>query len=43
MPWAALLLTTGFVLREVGAYNYIYSNQTLDIYIAENVMIMSGP
>jgi hypothetical protein len=43
MPWAALLLTTGFILREVGAYNYFYSNQNLDILIAMNVLIMSGP
>lgn len=43
MPWAALLLAVGFALREVGAFNYIYSNRNLDIFIAESVMIMSGP
>lgn len=43
MPWAALLLTVGFALREVGSFNYIYSNRNLDIFIAESVMIMSGP
>ncbi|KAE9984707.1 hypothetical protein EG327_004918 [Venturia inaequalis] len=43
MPWASLLLTVGFALREVGAFNYIYSPRNLDIYIAESVMIMSGP
>ncbi|TLD31776.1 Serine/threonine-protein phosphatase T [Venturia nashicola] len=43
MPWASLLLTVGFALREVGAFNYIYSHRNLDIYIAEYVMIMSGP
>jgi hypothetical protein len=43
MPWASLLLTVGFALREVGAFNYIYNNRNLNIYIAENVMIMSGP
>lgn len=39
MPWAALLLTAGFILREVGAFNM----SNLDVFIAENVLIMSGP
>ncbi|KAF2432161.1 hypothetical protein EJ08DRAFT_695615 [Tothia fuscella] len=39
MPWAALLLTAGFVLREVGAFNY----GNVDILIANTVLIMSGP
>src|ERR1700712_3972247 len=43
MPWAALLLTVGFALREVGSFKYIYNDQNLDIFIAESVMIMSGP
>jgi hypothetical protein len=43
MPWASLLLTVGFALREVGAFKYIYNDKNLDIYIAESVMIMSGP
>ncbi|QDS76748.1 hypothetical protein FKW77_001495 [Venturia effusa] len=43
MPWAALLLTVGFALREVGAFNYFYTERNLDILIAGAVMIMSGP
>lgn len=43
MPWAALLLTVGFALREVGAFNYMYNDRNLDIFIAESVLIMSGP
>lgn len=39
MPWAALLLTAGFALREVGAFNYT----NVDILIANTVLIMSGP
>jgi len=43
MPWASLLLTIGFILREVGAFNYIYSDRNLNILIASSVFIMSGP
>jgi len=43
MPWASLLLTIGFILREVGAFNYIYSYRNLNILIASSVFIMSGP
>jgi hypothetical protein len=39
MPWAALLLTTGFILREIGAFDY----SNIPLFIAESVMIMSGP
>ena len=39
MPWAALILTTGFALREYGAFHY----DNLDILIANTVLIMSGP
>jgi len=39
MPWAALLLTAGFILREIGAFNY----GNIDILIANSVLIMSGP
>lgn len=39
MPWAALLLTTGFALREVGAFHY----SNVDILISNTVLIMSGP
>ncbi|KIV99908.1 uncharacterized protein PV09_08435 [Verruconis gallopava] len=39
MPWAALLLTAGFILREVGAFNY----GNVPLLIAQSVLIMSGP
>jgi RTA1 like protein len=39
MPWASILLTSGFALREYGAYHYT----NLNILIAESVLIMSGP
>jgi len=39
MPWAAFLLTTGFILREVGAFDYT----NIPILIAQSVLIMSGP
>jgi hypothetical protein len=39
MPWAALLLTAGFILREIGAFNY----GNVPILIAQSVLIMSGP
>jgi len=39
MPWAALLLTAGFALREVGAYHYA----NVDVLIVNTVLIMSGP
>ncbi|KAF1814543.1 hypothetical protein P152DRAFT_456811 [Eremomyces bilateralis CBS 781.70] len=39
MPWAALLLCTGMVTREVGAYHI----SDLGILIASNVLVMSGP
>jgi hypothetical protein len=39
MPWASILLTTGFALREYGAFHY----ENLNILIASTVLIMSGP
>jgi hypothetical protein len=39
MPWAALLLTAGFCMREVGAF-YV---SNLSYLIANNFLIMSGP
>lgn len=39
LPWAAILMTTGFIMREVGAYHY----NDLGILIASIVLIMSGP
>lgn len=39
MPWAALILTVGFAVREYGAYHY----DNIDILIANSVLIMSGP
>jgi RTA1 like protein len=39
MPWASIILTAGFALREYGAYHY----DNLDILIANLVLIMSGP
>lgn len=39
MPWAALLLTAGFILREVGAFDYT----SFPILIGQAVLIMSGP
>lgn len=43
MPWAALLLTAGFALREVGTFNHIYSQTNINFLIANTVLIMSGP
>lgn len=39
MPWASIILTTGFALREYGAYQY----KNVDILVANTVLIMSGP
>jgi hypothetical protein len=39
MPWAAFLLTTGFILREIGTFH----DDNIPIFIAEAVLIMSGP
>jgi hypothetical protein len=39
MPWAALLLASGYVMREVGAFN----TGNLDFLISSVVLIMSGP
>lgn len=39
MPWSAMLMISGFALREVGAFN----TGNLTILIASTVLIMSGP
>lgn len=39
MPWAALLMTVGFVMREVGAFQY----KNVGILIASIVLLFSGP
>ncbi|KAF2672482.1 hypothetical protein BT63DRAFT_452989 [Microthyrium microscopicum] len=39
MPWAAILLTTGFAFREYGAFHY----KNVDILIVNSVLIFSGP
>lgn len=38
MPWAALLLTAGFVLREINAFDY----DNIPLFIAEAVLIVSS-
>jgi hypothetical protein len=38
-PWAALIFTAGYVLREVGAFNY----GSLDIFISSLVMLYAAP
>jgi hypothetical protein len=39
VPWGALLMTTGFIMREVGAFDI----ENLGILIASIVLLMSGP
>lgn len=39
LPWGALLMTAGFVMREVGAFNI----DDLGILIASVVLLLSGP
>ena len=39
MPWAAFLLTTGFILRSIGSRD----TDNIPLFIAEAVLIMSGP
>ncbi|KAF2810789.1 uncharacterized protein BDZ99DRAFT_497746 [Mytilinidion resinicola] len=39
LPWAALLMISGFITREYGAYN----TDNLAVMIASVVLIMSGP
>ncbi|KAF2491823.1 hypothetical protein BU16DRAFT_129434 [Lophium mytilinum] len=39
LPWAALLMMSGFITREYGAYN----TESLGVMIASIVLIMSGP
>ncbi|KAF2755602.1 hypothetical protein EJ05DRAFT_478577 [Pseudovirgaria hyperparasitica] len=39
LPWAAVLMITGFLTRELGAYDY----EKLEYVIASTVLILSGP
>ena len=39
IPWGALLMTIGFIMREVGAFDI----ENLGILIASIVLLMSGP
>ncbi|KAI9761884.1 MAG: hypothetical protein M1840_001537 [Geoglossum simile] len=39
LPWAATLFVAGFVVREVGAYNY----DDLNIFIASTVLLLVAP
>ncbi|KUJ14771.1 uncharacterized protein LY89DRAFT_122084 [Mollisia scopiformis] len=38
-PWAALIFVVGYILREVGAFNY----SNIDIYISSQVFIYCAP
>ncbi|KAH8689195.1 hypothetical protein BGW36DRAFT_365727 [Talaromyces proteolyticus] len=42
-PFCAVLFTVGYALREVGAFNYYQTSQTLIIYIMSQVFIYVGP
>ncbi|RAL64608.1 hypothetical protein DID88_001641 [Monilinia fructigena] len=39
LPWSALIYVAGFILREIGAFNY----SNLDIYIASIVLLYAAP
>ena len=39
LPWAALIFTAGFILREYGTYH----TDNLDIFIASNVLLFVAP
>jgi hypothetical protein len=39
LPWGALLMTAGFIMREIGAFNI----SNLGILIASIVLLLSGP
>lgn len=39
IPWGALLMVTGFITREVGAFDI----ENLGILIASIVLLLSGP
>ncbi|KAF1982160.1 hypothetical protein K402DRAFT_397755 [Aulographum hederae CBS 113979] len=39
LPWAGLMMSAGFAVREAGAYNY----DDVGIIIATTILIMSGP
>lgn len=42
-PLCAVLFTLGYALREYGAYNYLYSDQNLIIFILSQVFIYVCP
>jgi hypothetical protein len=42
-PFCAVLFTVGYALRVYGAFNYLYSSQTLIIYILSQVFIYICP
>jgi hypothetical protein len=42
-PLCAVLFTAGYGLREYGAFNFMYSPQTLTIYIVSQVFIFICP
>jgi hypothetical protein len=39
IPWGALLMTTGLIMREIGAFDI----ENLGILIASIVLLLSGP
>ncbi|KAI9655871.1 MAG: hypothetical protein M1829_000473 [Trizodia sp. TS-e1964] len=39
LPWSALLFVVGFILREVGAYNY----DKINIFISSTVFLLAAP
>jgi len=39
IPWGALLMTAGFIMREVGAFDI----ENLGVLIASVVLLLSGP
>ena len=39
LPWAAALMVSGYVIREIGAFH----TDNLTFLIASTVLIMSGP
>lgn len=42
-PLCAVLFTAGYVLREIGAFNYIYSPQNLIVFVLSQVFIFVCP
>ena len=42
-PLCAMLFTTGYALREYGAFNYLYSTKNLIVFILSQVFIYICP